>query len=556
MGISPKVLVTGLGVSGTTYMIRLIGACGFDLGQGHHGMDDRKGWEWQPLWKLSVEIWSALGRRAYEPIIPEWNHIQPERLEELREQFHSRIEALECPHAVKVPEASPILISCLRPGHVIFMHRPMNSWVRSLLGHPNYCHMTRSELFHGAMIAKGLLLDALESEQIPYTVVSYPRIAKDAAYAWDKLGRLLQVDREVFDAAYNSVTRSDWIDWTITSARTSSNPSQQTLQEQVSEAPQPAVLSWTGERVVPTESGQTAVEHLHRYAIAADLANGKTVLDIASGEGYGANLLASTAGRVIGIDIAPEAVRHAHSKYCRHNLTFIVGECGNIPIDTSTVDLVVSFETLEHHAQHEAMIAEFARVLRPGGAVIISSPNKREYSDIPKYKNPFHVAELYLDQFESLLKSHFRNVYVFGQRVSSGSCIAPIRPYSEALKFPYRTYTGTFSLVRSEYGIDRPIYFIAVASDAELPTINAGLFEGESFLLQHKEQVITSLTDQSRLLQAQFADKDQQLIRLREDNTRLQQDNARLAMFADAVRRTVAYRFYRKFIKPLGLGNG
>jgi ubiquinone/menaquinone biosynthesis C-methylase UbiE len=309
---------------------------------------------------------------------------------------------------------------------------------------------------------------------------------------------------------------------------------EQTLARQSSE-PEPTGLSWTGERLVPTEVGQTAVEHLHRYAIATDLAHGKVVLDLASGEGYGSNILAQAARRVIGVDNAREAVTLAQRRYGGKNLAFVVGDCAAIPLETSSVNLVVSFETLEHHDQHEAMITEIARVLRSDGILIISSPNKHEYSDIPQYKNPFHLAELYLDQFSALLKLRFNNVSIYGQRLSSGSYVAPT-PLAESLQSPYITYTGDFSRIKRYDGIDRPVYFIAAASNGPLPQIGASLFDGEAFLLDEKERVIKDLRQELELSQAQLAEKDR--------------ENARDRLFAEAVRATCAYRFYRKFIKP------
>ena len=86
----------------------------------------------------------------------------------------------------------------------------------------------------------------------------------------------------------------------------------------------------------------------------------------------------------------------------------------------SSVDLVVSFETIEHHDRHLEMVKEIRRILRPDGVLIISSPDKHEYSDVPGFKNEYHVKELYLSEFTDLLASHFTHVGVFGQRISSG----------------------------------------------------------------------------------------------------------------------------------------
>jgi len=248
-------------------------------------------------------------------------------------------------------------------------------------------------------------------------------------------------------------------------------------------------LSWTGERLVTTEYGQGALEHLHRYALARELAHHKVVLDIASGEGYGSNILAQVAQQVVGVDIAPDAIKHAQAKYGRDNLSFIVGTCANIPLESACVDLVVSFETLEHHDQHTEMIAEVKRVLRPDGVVTISSPNKYEYSDVPGYKNPFHVKELYLHEFEDLLNSKFKNVMILGQRFTTSSYVAPLSVHLQNFK----TLTGDFTTIVREEGMPHPTFFIAIASDESLPQVTSGLFEGYKNLLLEKDRTIREM---------------------------------------------------------------
>src|SRR5213076_2544358 len=136
-----------------------------------------------------------------------------------------------------------------------------------------------------------------------------------------------------------------------------------------------------------------------RYALSLNFVEGKSVLDIASGEGYGAALLASKAQSVTGVDIDPQTVMHAKHTYCNPKLTFMVGSCDDIPLPDGSFDVVTSFETIEHHDKHEEMLDEIKRVLKPDGVLIISSPNRLTYSDEPGYKNPFHVKELYYDEF-------------------------------------------------------------------------------------------------------------------------------------------------------------
>ena len=197
-----------------------------------------------------------------------------------------------------------------------------------------------------------------------------------------------------------------------------------------------STLPWTGERYVPEVAGLVALEHLHRYAFACEHATGKAVLDIACGEGYGSAMLAGVAARVLGIDRAVDVAQHASRRYTGSNLRFAAGSCDNIPLRTRSIDLVVSFETLEHIHSHEDMLAEIKRVLRRRGTLILSSPEKGEYSDAVSQANPFHVKELYGDEFRALVSSHFRHVAIAGQRVIFGSGI-----FREDLGGAVRTYS-------------------------------------------------------------------------------------------------------------------
>ena len=69
------------------------------------------------------------------------------------------------------------------------------------------------------------------------------------------------------------------------------------------------------------------------------------------------------------------------------------------------------------------MIQEVKRVLKEDGILIISSPNKLNYSDKPNYNNPFHIKELYTEEFLVLLKKYFKHVELHGQNIISGSVI-------------------------------------------------------------------------------------------------------------------------------------
>ncbi len=186
-------------------------------------------------------------------------------------------------------------------------------------------------------------------------------------------------------------------------------------------------MPFTGERYVPEVRGQIYYEHVHRYALAFELARDLDVLDIASGEGYGAAYLAIAARSVVGVDIDAESVRHAASRYTAMNLRFVAGSCTAIPLADASMDLVVSFETIEHLEEHEQFMREIVRVLRPHGRLLISSPNKLVYSDQGHFHNAFHVRELYFDQFRDLLQHWFPHCRIYGQRIIAASAIHPLR---------------------------------------------------------------------------------------------------------------------------------
>lgn len=233
-------------------------------------------------------------------------------------------------------------------------------------------------------------------------------------------------------------------------------------------------MEFTGERFVPTLQGDIRLEHFHRYEWCLPYVAGRKVLDIACGEGYGSRILARTAASVIGVDIADEAVSHAQQVYAGvEHLSFRQGDAAEIPLPDHSVEVVVSFETIEHHDRHVEMISEIRRVLTEDGLLIISSPNKKIYSDLAGGDhNHFHVKELYFSEFDALLRDYFSSVAHFGQRVTAGSLLLPLQ--AEAPGTALSTYTETSSgvLERNPQHIE-PMYYLAVAANRPLPPLPA-----------------------------------------------------------------------------------
>jgi ubiquinone/menaquinone biosynthesis C-methylase UbiE len=236
------------------------------------------------------------------------------------------------------------------------------------------------------------------------------------------------------------------------------------------------MLNFTGERFIPTEQGEIRYEHMHRYGWVQSLCAGRDVLDIACGEGYGSALLANTAGSVVGVDISNEAVEHARQRYAAQtNLRFVQGSATAIPLEDASVDVAVSFETLEHLAQQEEMLGELRRVLKPSGILVISSPNKKVYSDERNYVNEFHVKELYFEELDALLGRFFPANRYFAQRFLTASALFPLE--GSARNYEALLLSGDQLKVQTQ-SADRAMYFVAVCAANEdlLPPLAPNLF--------------------------------------------------------------------------------
>jgi len=163
-------------------------------------------------------------------------------------------------------------------------------------------------------------------------------------------------------------------------------------------------LPLTGERTVPgiDEENYWFRRHEAAYAALAPHCADAVVLEAGCGEGYGADLLAGVANRVIGADYDEPATRHIHSRYpdvdvLRTNLV-------TLPIRSAAVDVVASFQVIEHLWDQRGFLAECRRVLRPGGHLLITTPNRLTFSpgqDTPL--NPYHTRELAPNELAQLL---------------------------------------------------------------------------------------------------------------------------------------------------------
>jgi len=196
-------------------------------------------------------------------------------------------------------------------------------------------------------------------------------------------------------------------------------------------------MKFTGERFIPDAEcdGELRLEHLLRYQAVMPLVTGKTVLDAASGSGYGTRMLARHAKCAFGLELDAEAVAYAQLNFGGTNAMFCQGTVASLPFADHSIDVIVSFETIEHVDEEvqKTFLAEIKRALSQDGILAISTPDKLIYSDRPGYRNPFHVKEFYREEFIGFLRSFFSHVTLWDQTsilaylIHDGGA-APLRP--------------------------------------------------------------------------------------------------------------------------------
>jgi SAM-dependent methyltransferase len=291
----------------------------------------------------------------------------------------------------------------------------------------------------------------------------------------------------------------------------------------------PSDLEFTGERFVPGIAGEIAHEHWHRYAFARRYVAGKRVLDVACGEGYGSALLAGIAASVTGIDIDSGAVAHARQSYAAlANVGFAEGSAVSLPLPDASVDVVVSFETIEHlpRADQPRMLAEIARVLTADGVLVMSAPNPVEYSTARNYRNPFHLHEPDRAELAALLNGAFPAQRWFRQRRYFGSAV-----WSEAPGESVEAWTGDAARVDPAV-VPAAMYFVVVAARAQAALPAAGV-------------ALSLFTDRA---EAELSRIDAQAAEVMRQDGLLRERDAQIARQADHVRHLEEIAAYRERI--------
>jgi SAM-dependent methyltransferase len=173
-------------------------------------------------------------------------------------------------------------------------------------------------------------------------------------------------------------------------------------------------VSGAEERLANNPASELWGEHRSRYRFAAQFVAHQRVLDVACGSGFGLSMLRAVGAWPIGFDYNAQTLHAIRNELPRSALA--AADATRLPLQAGSIDQVVSFETIEHVLDARTLVSEVRRVLKPGGRLILSTPN-REFGPLERHTaNRFHVREFTAIELRQLLADSFPRVQLFGQR--------------------------------------------------------------------------------------------------------------------------------------------
>jgi SAM-dependent methyltransferase len=266
---------------------------------------------------------------------------------------------------------------------------------------------------------------------------------------------------------------------------------------------------FTGERVIPGLVDENLLnEHIARYRFAARFSAGLRVLDAGCGSGYGSAELAGAA-RVTAVDVSADAVRYARANFARPGTTFLQSSCEALPFADATFDLVTAFEVIEHLAEWRNLLTEARRVLRPGGILLVSTPNKSYYAESRAQAgpNPFHIHEFEYAEFGAALYEVFPHLRMWTQNHSEAIVFAPLNPAGAQLD------------ASGDASPEQAHFYLAACSDREIAANDVfAWLPSSGNLLREREHHIAKL-------EGELAKKDAWLERVIAEHADLQRSH-------------------------------
>lgn len=180
-------------------------------------------------------------------------------------------------------------------------------------------------------------------------------------------------------------------------------------------------LEPTGERMIleqyqETEEAQLVrLFHVVTYRFAEKYTAGKHILDYGCGSGYGSAMIAASAASVVAVDVAADAIAYARAHHARTNVEFgVIDPDKPLPFDAGRFETVLSFQVIEHVREPAAYLREVVRVLKPGGVLVMATPDRRtRLLPLQRPWNRYHLTEYSERSFSALLAPHFAELELF-----------------------------------------------------------------------------------------------------------------------------------------------
>ncbi len=249
-------------------------------------------------------------------------------------------------------------------------------------------------------------------------------------------------------------------------------------------------------------------EHLSRYRFARRfLSEGGTprVLDAGCGTGYGSVEFGPDAA-VFGLDFSAEALVHAAANFGRPGIHLVQGSCEDLPFADATFDLIAAFEVIEHLERWQDLLLQASRVLKPGGILVVSTPNKAYYTESrgTAGPNPFHIHEFEFAEFSEALCSVFPHVRMWTQNHAEAILFAPADPTGFGAEAPVDVTPETAN------------FFVAACSHTPLAANDAYVW------VPRAGNVLREREHHVRKLEEELATKEAWLREAMEDRRQLQ----------------------------------